>query len=93
MSSLQKDIAEFTCNRQQAAYQEIVDDPAFKQLRQDIINLQDQIIEALPSGQRDAFLQYCELVNHRSSIMEEKVYRTGFIDGSSLNNIMYKSGK
>ena len=81
MTSLQKDIEEFICSRQQAAYQEIVDDPEFKQLRQDIINLQNQIIEELPSGQRDTFFQYSELVNHRSSIMEDKVYRTGFADG------------
>ena len=85
MSSLQKDIAEFTCNRQQAAYQEIVDDPEFKQLRLDIINLQDQIIEALPSGQRDTFLQYCELVNCRSSIVEDKIYEVGFQDGATIH--------
>ena len=89
MESLQKDIEEFICNRQQAAYQEIKDDPDFIQLLQDILSLQEQILEAIPSGVREHFLKYCELVNKRSSIIEEHVYRKGFSDGTTIHTHNY----
>lgn len=89
--SLTGTIGNFIGIRVQKAYQGIKDEPGFKQVRMDCLRLQDQIIAAFPpSGERDIFLEFCELANQRESIMHEGIYRRGYRDGMDIFDMICK---
>ena len=84
MATLQEDIQSFICNRIEQAYQEIIDESEFKKLRKNIIDISEQIRQALPLEIKENFEQYGELIGQRNYTMEKEAYRLGFIDGLKI---------
>lgn len=89
--SLNREIKEFIWNRIESGYEEIIDEPEFKTLRRDILDLQQHISDSLPSGQKEVFNEYSELIGRRSSVMQEMVYKRGFTDGFEMKSNVRKS--
>ena len=84
MTSLYEDIEGFICTRIQQAYQEIKDEPEFKALRAEIVSLDEKLRKERPSDILGLFDVYAEYVEKRSGLIQEKVYRTGFSDGTTM---------
>ena len=91
MPSLDQEFREFVLNRIDNAFQNIKDDEKFKNIRMECLRLQEQIIESLPSGQRDTFIQFCELTLQREAVLEDQIYKTGFADGSHIVRMLSES--
>ena len=72
-------------------YLQIKDEERFKRVRTECLRLQEQIIESLPSGQRDTFIQFCELTLQREAVLEDQIYKTGFADGSHIVRMLSES--
>lgn len=84
MSTLFEDVNDFITNRENTVYVEIADEPDFKKLRMEISNLEDYLLNLIPSEEKETFHRYNELNAMRYGRMQDQVYKKGFADGGRI---------